>query len=128
MKIANKKEVARVGRPSVRSFTVRRSDYHITFAAKAVKDMQLNIGTKIDVIFRNNEIFLCPGNDNGIKLFGFRNGQKYTSLTCTAKNIVPIILDQVKAFKVAVFMIAANSEQVNGKKAYKVINTPIRTI
>ncbi len=115
-----------VGRPSFRSFTVRRSDFHITFAAKAVKDLQLNVGTKIGIIFKDNDMFICPDSENGVKLFGYQNGQKYTSLTCTAKNIVPLILDKAKAVKVASFMIAANGEQVNGQTYYKVIGTPLR--
>lgn len=126
MKIANKKELARVGRPSVRSFTVRRSDNHITFAAKAVKDLSLNVGTKIGIIFRNNDIFIVPDSENGMRLFSYANGQKYTSLTCTAVNLVPTILDKAKAVKVASFMIAANCVNIDGLKAYKVIGVPLR--
>lgn len=115
-----------VGRPSLRSLTVRRSDFHITFATKAVNDLNLCVGTKIEFIFRDKDLFLCPGTESGSKLFGYQNGQKYTSLTCTGKKIVPLILDNVKAFKVASFMIAANSEQINGKRCFKVIGTPLR--
>ena len=125
MKISHS-DKRRVGRPSLRSFTVRRSDNHITFAAKAVNDLQLNVGTKIGIIFRNNDIFICPDSENGLKLFAFQNGQKYTSLTCTAVNIVPTILDKAKAVKVASFLIAANGEQINGQRYYKVIGTPLR--
>ena len=54
------------------------------------------------------------------------NGQKYTSFVCTAKNVVLEILDKIKADKVAVFAVSANYTIINGAKAYKVINTPLR--
>lgn len=126
MKIANKKTNARVGRPSLRSLTVRRSDYHITFGAKTANDLYLSIGTKINILFVGKEMYLCINSVNGFKLFGYKNGQKISSFACTAKNIVPIILDSVNAEKVATFLIAANAEKVNGCKCYKVISTPLR--
>ena len=126
MKIENKKTAAKVGRPSLRSITLRRSDYHITFSAKTAKDLGLNVGTKVNIFFDRKEMYLCVDTKNGCTIFGYRNGQKFTSFACTAKNIVPIILDAANAEKVATFLIAANAENINGCNCHKVIKTPLR--
>lgn len=126
MKVSNKKTAAKVGRPSHRSFTVRRSDHHLTFSVKTAIDLGLNLGTKIGIIFSGKDMYLCPDMENGYKLFGYKNGLKYSSFACTANYTAIQILDNVKATKVATFLIAANSEQVNGQKCYKVISTPLR--
>ena len=126
MKISNKKTTGKVGRPSLRSFTVRLSDHHITFGSKAIEELTLHIGTKIDILFEEKGIFLCVDTKNGPKLFGYRNGSKYTSLACTANNIVTKLLALAKAEKVATFLISANSQTKDSYKFYKVINTPFR--
>lgn len=126
MKISNKKTTAKVGRPSFRSITLRRSDYHITFGSKTAKDLNLSIGINVNIIFVGKEMYLSIDSENGYKLFGYKNGLKYTSFACTAKNIVPNILDTANAQKVATFLLAANAEKINGCKCYKVINTPLR--
>ena len=126
MKIENKKTAARRGRPSLRSITVRRSDYHITFGAKTAIDLGLNIGSKIDILFVGKDMYICTDTENGYKLFGYKNGLNYSSFACTANYTAIKILDNVKANKVATFLIAANSENINGCKCYKVIGTPLR--
>lgn len=126
MKIDNKKTTAKVGRPSLRSMTVRRSDHHITFGAKTANDLHLNVGTKINILFKGKEMYLCTDTENGCTLFGYKNGLKYSSFACTAKNIVPIILDSVNAEKVATFLIGANAEKINGCTCFKIISTPLR--
>ena len=126
MKIANKKEIARVGRPSVRSCTFRRSDKHITFSVKTAMDLNIKIGCKVSFVVKDKDLYLCPGTIDGYSVFGYKNGDKFTSFACTSKDTVISLLDSVNAVKVAVFMIAANSELVNGQKCYKVIHTPLR--
>lgn len=126
MKIANKKKIARVGRPSVRSCTFRRSDKHITFSVKTASDLNIKMGCKVSFIAKDKELYLCPDSKSGYSVFGYKNGDKFTSFACTAKDIVISLLDSVKAVKVAVFMIGANYEQINGQKCYKVIGTPLR--
>lgn len=125
MVISNKNKRS-VGRPSLRSITIRRSDFHITFGAKTANDLGLNIGTKINILYVGKEMYLSIDSANGFKLFGYKNGLKYSSFAVTAKNIVPNILDSVKAQKVATFLLAANSEIINGCTCYKIINTPLR--
>ena len=115
-----------VGRPSLRSFTVRRSDSHITFSAKTANDLGLCLGSKISILLTDKEMYLCIDVENGFKLFGYKNGSKYSSFACTAKNIASRILDNVKATKVASFLVAANSTIINGCKCYKIIKTPLR--
>lgn len=126
MKIANKKTTARRGRPSLRSITVRRSDYHITFSAKTANDLGLCLGNKVNILFVGKEIYLSIDSADGFKLFGYKNGYQYTSFACTANYPAIKILDSVNAAKVATFLLAANSTTINGCICYKVIETPLR--
>lgn len=126
MKIANKKTALKVGRPSKRTITIRRSDKHISFGCKCVEDLGLKLGAKVGFVFFDNDIFIIPDCGCGLTLYGYKNGQKYTSLVCTAKNVVLEILDKIKADKVAVFAVSANHTIINRAKAYKVIKTPLR--
>lgn len=126
MKIANKKTALKVGRPSKRTITIRRSDKHISFSCKCVEDLGLKLGAKVGFVFFDDDIFIIPEYGCGFTLYGYKNGQKYTSLVCTAKNVVLEILDKIKADKVAVFAVSANHTIINRAKAYKVIKTPLR--
>lgn len=126
MKISNQKTTATVGRPSVRSCTMRRSDKHVTFSVKTALELGINAGDKVQFVTKGKDTYLCLNAVDGLTVFGYRNGQRYTSFAVTAKNLVPGFLNAVNAEKVASFMIAANSSIIDGKKAYKVISIPLR--
>jgi len=126
MIIASKKTTAKRGRPSYRSVTLRRSDSHIIFSAKAVNDLGLCKGMLVNIISDNKDMYICTNVENGYKLFGYMNGLKYTTLSITAKEAVKTALDSVNAAKVGTFLIAANSEVINGYKCHKIISTPLR--
>lgn len=126
MKIANKKTTSKVGRPSLRSFTARRSDHHITFSSKTANELGLEIGMKVNISFDGKNTYLCFSSEYGCILYGYKNGKQYTSYACTANNAATKLLDSINATKVATFLIAANYEIINGYKCYKVISTPLR--
>lgn len=126
MRIANKKTTAKVGRPSLRSFTVRRSDSHFTLSAKTANDLGLHAGMIVNILFIGKDMYLCLDAKLGFTLFGYKNGQKYTSFAYTAKYEAPKMLERANATKVATFLIAANAEKINGCTCYKIISTPLR--
>lgn len=126
MKIANKKNAARVGRPSLRSFTVRRSDHHFTFSTKTANDLGLHVGMILNILYVGKDMFLCVDAKQGFKLFGYKNGQKHLSYALTAKFEAPKMLDRVNAAKVATFLIGASPEKINGCTCFKIISTPLR--
>ena len=127
MRISNKKTTAKVGRPSIRSFTVRRSDSHFTLSAKTANDLGLHVGMVVNILFVGKDMYLCLDAKQGFTLFGYKNGQKHTSFACTAKHEAPKLLDRVNAAKVATFLLAAKAEKINGFTCcYKIISTPLR--
>jgi len=80
----------------------------------------------VNIISDNKDMYICTNVENGYKLFGYMNGLKYTTLSITAKEAVKTALDSVNAAKVGTFLIAANSEVINGYKCHKIISTPLR--
>lgn len=126
MKISNQKTIANVGRPSVRSCTMRRSDKHVTFSVKTASELGINAGDKVQFVTEGKDTYLCLNANDGLTVFGYKNGQRYTSFAVTAKNFVPGFLDEAKAEKVATFMIAANSYIIDELIAYKIIKIPLR--
>lgn len=125
MKIENKKTAARRGRPSLRSFTVRRSDSHFVLSAKTANDLGLHAGMIVNILFIGKDMYFCLDAKQGFTLFGYKNGRKYTSFAYTAKYEAPKILERANATKVATFLIAANAEKINGQTCYKII-APLR--
>lgn len=127
--IIDKKSKRRVGRPSMRSMTVRKGVKHATivFSRKSGADLQLQNGNKVSIIRENNRYWICPNAETGCNIKVARNGQGLESYRISNKEAVYMLLDAFQADNVATLLIGAITKEINGQTYYQLVKHALRT-
>ncbi len=128
MKISNNNKRS-VGRPSLRTMTVRKGVKHATivFSAKTSNDLEMIPGNKVLIKRFGDMFYICPNAKDGANIKTAVNGQGVKSHRISNKAFVYALLDSFQATNLAVLMIGATYKTVNGETYYPIINKPYKT-
>ena len=127
MIISNKNKRS-VGRPSLRTMTVRKGLKHATivFARKAGADLMLQPDNKVSIIENNGLYYLCPNANDGANIKVARNGRGLESYRISKLEYVTMLLNAWGADGIAVLLIGSNTKKINGKTYYQIVKKAIR--
>ena len=136
MIISNKNKRS-IGRPSMRTMTVRQGVKHhvIMFATKTAKDLNMNEGNNVHIISDKEGYFICPniqGTDYNKGRFKHTtiktavNGQGLQTFRVSSVEYVNALLSPFEGAKCVVFLISSNTKEIGGNMYYKIISKPIR--
>lgn len=128
MIISNKSKRS-VGRPSMRTMTVRKGVKHATivFSRKSGSDLQLQKGNKVSIISDKDRYYICPNSETGCNIKVARNGKGLESYRISNKEAVNMLLDAFNANEVATLLIGAVTKVINGQTYYQLVKHALRT-
>ena len=127
--IISNKNKRNVGRPSLRTMTVRKGVKHATimFSRKSGSDLQLSKGNKVSIISHAGRFYICPNSESGCAIKVARNGQGLETYRISNKDFVCMLLQGFNADSIAVVVISSMTKEINGQTYYQLVKHALRT-